>query len=397
MRVREARAALADGLRQLLVRLPFPGAGAVRIERLLLRTRDALATLRVDGERVSLRVVRRHDSDAPIPEGATATSHLLMLPNEATAALPVAALPDPPGLSGALVERAWGDPRTLSLAVPGECEQACVFCRSPSAARRRPAPTGRLARWKARRPAERLTAALAGGRPDHLRVLFRGNDPLAFPLLPTLVERAVSLGYEGVGLLTPGARLGDRDTLESLVTAGLDVLEVPLYGTDPATHDALTRTPGGHRRLWRGLRAARTHDLHGIVHTALVRETLPQLGALATQCAEAGLCLERLEALVSDRGEESRYARLAPGLDTIRAALAAALPDLPRPLAVANVPDCLLQPPLPGLQVQRTSPSPNRVPEIHAPPCAQCTRRSTCPGVFETYVTVHGDGGLRPF
>ena len=395
MLVRKAREEIEAAIRRLLG-VRDGDSPAYVPSRLSLRSRDALAVLEVAGRVLTLRLAP-HGRDRRAAERAHATRNFLLFRQPGADTVREAS----PAYFAPLVERlrardrtsldaaaavAFGDVTPLAVRVPGACEQACAFCRERAV---QDAPRGRKLD-----PA----AQLAEGRRHHSRALFQGDDPLGEPRLAAWIRAAVDLGYEGVTVLTPGARLGDGDTVARLVDAGLDALEVPLYGGDAGTQGAVTRTPGSFARLVAGLVQARRRGVHVVVHTALIPATLPQLAAIAATCERHDLVFERIEALVAQRGQEERYARLAPDLDSVRAAVAAARPALPRPLELRDLPDCVLQPPLADVHVRRVrADGADRLPGTHAPPCATCARRDACPGVSPGYVAAHGDTGLRPY
>jgi cyclic pyranopterin phosphate synthase len=400
MQVRVARQSLTLALRRLLA----PDAGAApsfRTERLRLRSRDALVTVTDGAAALELRLVPR-DPRAPGPRDAAWSRHFLLLVDDRPSSPAAAALraavaahlreadraPLEPLLAAAL-----GDAPQLTVALPGDCGQACRFCRdAPRPGLRWPRPgRGREDAVAAAR------AALAAGRPAYRRVLFQGHDALAAPTLPDLVRAADALGYEGVAVLTPGARLGDGALAERLVAAGLDTLEVALYGADAAAHDGVTRTPGSFARLRRGLERVRRADVHVVVHTALLDATLPRLPAIAALCDDLGLTFERAEGIAADHGQEARFRACAPPLAAVRAALAAAAPALPQPFTLVDLPDCALNPPVPGLSVVRRPPTTQRRPARHASVCAGCARRRSCPGPSEAALAVHGAEDLCPF
>ena len=404
MRLRQARQALALELRRSLG--PSPGNDrAFHVERLHLRSRDALLVVGRGDVSVALRLAPR-DPRRPAPGDVPWSRWFLLLPADGrpvTTSAERALLEDvreqlrsgERRTLGGQLDMAFGDPPVLTVGVPGACEQSCVFCRDRRTPRwwRRTGP-GRSARRDALAGAR---AALRAGLPHHRRVLFQGEDALAFPGLAELVSEADALGYEGIAVLTPGARLGEGALVERLVAAGLDILEVALYGATAEEHDADTRTPGSFDRLLAGLLRARRAGVHVIVHTALTRTTLPRLAAIAALSADRGFTFERAEAVAADRGQEERYCACAPTLGQIRGALGDALAALPRPFALVDVPDCALPAPVADVTVRRRPPADERWPSGHVGPCLACGRRTSCPGPSVAYVAAHGADDLSPF
>ena len=78
------------------------------------------------------------------------------------------------------------------------------------------------------------------------RVQLTGGDPLVSDLCVPAAAHASKLGIAQVEVYTNGLALIGR-TYEQLAALGVR-LAFSFYSHDPATHDAITRTPGSHRR-----------------------------------------------------------------------------------------------------------------------------------------------------
>jgi hypothetical protein len=314
---------------------------------------------------------------APGPHPTAAAPH-------PTAAGPHPAAPHPtapgppvsavPPLAADAIGSAFDPSPPAVLRVAGDCGQTCIFCRD----RVRRAP---LRFW--RRPAN-PTAALEALPPGRRRLLIEGLDPLAWGGVVECVAAACRRGYEDIAILTPGARLGDGQIADALVAAGLDRVEVALYGATAARHDAVTRTPGSFVRLCRGLEVLTQAGVLVVVHTAMVGTVLADLGAIARLARGAGWSFERIEGLVADPGQESRYARLAPDLAALRRAFEGALPELPEPIEIVDLPACAAS--LPGLS-HRWTPRPGRATHRYGEECEGCRWRADCQGY-----SLHHDG-----
>lgn len=398
MKVRQARAAvhahltpLVEGVgelqwkgRDLLVRMGSESPGDMPHRWLRFRPRDRNTPTGDTPASSNIRVLPEPDT----PEARRAPWF-----REAAQAVVARDLEDfPPEILAAV----FGPTSFLSLAVPGRCEQACVFCRS------RPARPPRR-RWFARSGGDaafdELRKRLAEGRKEHTAVQLVGDDPLDYDRLPDLLCTAGELGYEEISLLTPGARFGDGATAARMAEAGLDTTEVALYGSTAEEHDRLVGLEGAFLRLIRGAALLRDRGALVLVHTVIADPVLGALALVAARAEEVGTGLCRLDGLRADRGAGDVYRRNVADLRSVRTALRSARHALPPRVTLDDVPDCALNPPLEGLVIRRAQgrPDPLREPDIHAAPCQRCTRRDRCPGVSEPYLAVHGDAGLHPF
>ncbi len=385
MRAREARLIIKDHFRALsaLGAPPCPGSRDV-----LVRSQDVLLRTGFDGR--PLRAVPRRGR--PIPREGFGSEHFLFLPLRAgdPASAPGARPISPPWDQAAPQAAPRLEPRALEAAfdttppavlrTPGDCGQACLFCRDPASG-------GRRSRGERDSPHRRL-ATLAPGR----RLLIEGEDPLGWEGIVGLVRAACARGFEDIAILTPGARLGDSSKAVELADAGLDRVEIPLYGATAARHDAVTRTPGSFARLQRGLGQLERAGVLVVVHTALVLPVLDDLAAIADLAADSGFSLERLEGLVADPGQEDRYARWAPDVARIRATLAHAAARLPAPLEMVDLPACATG--LKWLNLRWTL-RPGPWPYRHLPACEGCGARPACPGASVAYLRTHGSGALE--
>ena len=123
---------------------------------------------------------------------------------------------------------------TLFLELVGTCNERCVHCYAESS----PQVKAALARDVCE---SIVDDALAAG---FRRIQFTGGDPLLCKFLPALVERAA--GFAVREIYTNGLLLNDEllDQLAPLRPA----FAFSYYSHDAGVHDAITRTPGSHRR-----------------------------------------------------------------------------------------------------------------------------------------------------
>lgn len=123
---------------------------------------------------------------------------------------------------------------TLFVEVVGICNEKCLHCYAESG------PTVESA--LARETVESIIddAVQLGFR----RIQFTGGDPLLCPFLPELLARASA--FEVREIYTNGLALTEE--LLAKLAPSKPSFAFSYYSYDPAIHDAITRTPGSHRR-----------------------------------------------------------------------------------------------------------------------------------------------------
>jgi AdoMet-dependent heme synthase len=131
---------------------------------------------------------------------------------------------------------------TLFVELVGLCNERCVHCYAESS----PQVTAALDRATAESIVD--DAAAVGFR----RIQFTGGDPLLCSFLPDLVARAERFDVREI--YTNGLSL-DEELLGRLAPYKPS-FAFSYYSHDPAIHDAITRTPGSHRRTRAAIRRA---------------------------------------------------------------------------------------------------------------------------------------------
>lgn len=80
-----------------------------------------------------------------------------------------------------------------------------------------------------------------------------GADPLEYNKLPELISYIKEEGFNHVRLSTNGVRFSDSKFLDKIINSGLDGVRVPIYGSTPKIHDAVTQTKGSFKDVVEGL------------------------------------------------------------------------------------------------------------------------------------------------
>lgn len=96
---------------------------------------------------------------------------------------------------------------------------------------------------------------------EHRHVVIRHREATLRPDLAARIAELRRRGPASLALLTNGRLLIYEARTRALLRAGLDQVLVKLFGTDAATHDALTREPGSFAQAVRGIEVARAVGL----------------------------------------------------------------------------------------------------------------------------------------
>lgn len=136
---------------------------------------------------------------------------------------------------------------TLFVELVGICNERCVHCYAESSPQ-----------VKAALDRETAQSIVDDGHAlGFRRIQFTGGDPLLCSFLPELVAQAHA--YEVREIYTNGLAL-DEELLAKLAPHRPS-FAFSYYSADPAVHDAITRTPGSHRRTRSAIARAVARDL----------------------------------------------------------------------------------------------------------------------------------------
>jgi len=84
-------------------------------------------------------------------------------------------------------------------------------------------------------------------------IKFTGSEPLDYPYILQLTEYAHQHNIRNISIATTGRRLKDPIFLKKLIKAGINLVKLPIYGSDRKYHDSVTRAPGSFEDLIRAL------------------------------------------------------------------------------------------------------------------------------------------------
>ena len=298
----------------------------------------------------------------------------------------------------------YPDTALITLMVAG-CDLGCIFC---------DVPQGDAASLSFSTYAEALASVRAmAGRSSG--VLFTGGEPTQIPWLLDLIQATRHLGFQRIQMQSHSGRAAEPAFADALVTAGLTAIDVPLYGSDAATHEHITRTPGSFGRTLAGYRNLRARGLAGVIHVTLFRSNLPDLAGILRLIEELAPDVAYLQAS-GDVGAPGTYEAVAPRPDALADALRRAFADV-RPrvdVRISDCPECLAGELTPRLSRWRGTEELG-APAIalpyaewlmtfsagatmaHGAGCATCSARSRCDGLPRETLAAFGDDVLRPF
>lgn len=150
-------------------------------------------------------------------------------------------------------------PYRMDLAITYRCNNDCAHCYN---ARPRRYPELNTSHWKL--ILERLWQL---GIPH---VVFTGGEPTLRSDLAELIAGAQQLG-QIAGLNTNGRRLSDPAFVETLVSAGLDHVQITIESHDPKIHDAMVRHKGAWQETVQGIRNALRSRLFVMTNSTLLQ------------------------------------------------------------------------------------------------------------------------------
>jgi radical SAM protein with 4Fe4S-binding SPASM domain len=148
-------------------------------------------------------------------------------------------------------------PYRMDLALTYHCNNKCIHCYAGG-----PKQTTELT-------TQQWTAAI-----DKLHdlgiphIVFTGGEPTLRDDLATLIAQTQKRELVS-GLVTNGRKLKDKPYLQTLITAGLDHLQITVESHDPNIHDKITDTPGSFNETIQGLKNAIDTQIYTTTNTTL--------------------------------------------------------------------------------------------------------------------------------
>jgi uncharacterized Fe-S cluster-containing radical SAM superfamily protein len=148
------------------------------------------------------------------------------------------------------------------------CNTDCVFCLRNQVRRK----VARPSRLELAPLHEFLALSKALGV---TRIELGGDEPtmLRKRLLKQVVLACARHGLAEIRLVTNGVKLGEGSFVDELVSFGVGVFLLPVYGSTAKIHDAITQRPGSFVALGRALRRLARHEgVRVLCHLVLLRQ-----------------------------------------------------------------------------------------------------------------------------
>jgi len=135
-------------------------------------------------------------------------------------------------------------------------------------------------------------------------IVFTGGEPTLFTALPELIAYAEEKGLV-TGLNTNGRKLSNREYLNSLVTAGLDHVQITFESHDPGIHDTMVAAQGAWQETVQGIKNVVDTSLYLMTNTTLLSHNSATMEASLHYLAKLGVPTIGLNALIyAGKGQE---------------------------------------------------------------------------------------------
>jgi uncharacterized Fe-S cluster-containing radical SAM superfamily protein len=261
---------------------------------------------------------------------------------------------------------------------------------------------------------------------------FAAIEPLEHPDILTILRKCRDLGFDPVELWSHAGPLADMDFTRAVVNAGLTALDVPVFGPDAVVHDAIAGRPGAFAKTLQGLQNLRGLGFERIsAHMVVARGNHTRVAETLAACQQNAFGpVERIVLAAPSSPDPEKFRPVAAPLFELTDALAGAQDRLPEILLkkalselAENMPTCVLMGRFPdaqwitqrdraaahpydavrvkdyskgldgegretrGFDLKQRSPCPKR---------QDCGLNRACPGVFELYLKLYGEGELTP-
>jgi MoaA/NifB/PqqE/SkfB family radical SAM enzyme len=128
-----------------------------------------------------------------------------------------------------------------------------------------------------------------------------GNEPLWFPDITDIIKYAEKLGFKKISIASTGLRLANKSFVDEIVGAGVDRIELPIYGHNEKLHDSITGTKGSFAKIVKAMNNLRKHPgVRVVLHTLMLKQNYLKIPEL-------------YDFVVKDmRGKEIEYRKVRP-------------------------------------------------------------------------------------
>ncbi len=232
-------------------------------------------------------------------------------------------------------------------------------------------------------------------------------DPLHHPCLEELLLEAKSCGFSEICVKSGGGFSTSAYTMSQCGKAGLDIIEVPVYGPDERMHDYITGREGAFHETLNGIEQAIAAGIDVSIHTLPLKLNLKTLPAIAElvrgRFPSAELMVFNYHPETDD---PEQYIKLMPRYSEIVETVEGLGLDLRLPCCVSGhlLPEggilreneqirfnnLLIEKKLTCGATKGESP-------IYMECCRGCSAKDRCPGVPDMYFRCYGSDEFSPF
>jgi radical SAM protein with 4Fe4S-binding SPASM domain len=156
-------------------------------------------------------------------------------------------------------------PYRMDLALTYKCQNSCCHCYNE--------PNRKVNELSFEKWTEIIDKLWNVGVPH---IVFTGGEPTLVGHLPNLISHAEKNG-QITGLITNGRKLSDTSYLDSLISAGLDHVQITLESFNSKTHDEITGTSGSWNETVSGIKKALAKDIYVSTNTTVLQKNLSEV------------------------------------------------------------------------------------------------------------------------
>jgi radical SAM protein with 4Fe4S-binding SPASM domain len=171
-------------------------------------------------------------------------------------------------------------PYRMDIALTYNCQNSCCHCYNE--------PKRNVGELSHEKWIEVLNTLWDIGVPH---IVFTGGEPTLVDYLPNLISHAETNG-QITGLITNGRKLSEPSYLDSLISAGLDHVQITLESFNPKTHDDITGTIDSWNETVSGIKNALSKDIYVSTNTTILQNNISE--AIETVRFLAGLGVKNI-------------------------------------------------------------------------------------------------------
>jgi radical SAM protein with 4Fe4S-binding SPASM domain len=182
--------------------------------------------------------------------------------------------------------RNWAAPSTVFWDITGECNLRCAHCYNFEGKRQ----DNELSTVEIKRTLEEMSAF------GVKNISFSGGEPFVRKDMLDIVNHAVNLGFDSVGVSTNGILL-DRDTVRQLTAAKLNI-QISIDGDDAPSHDKARGVKGAFDGAIKSIRLLLEEGVHTSVCTTATTRNVERIPKIIRLMEKLGVKNYRAQGVV---------------------------------------------------------------------------------------------------